>query len=108
MKIFYFLCLLITAFAQTTQDWQTELREIDQQITELKERQRLYKSQILRLEDNAERWQSDPGRLADARRAWQIADEKREKIVQAQDEIDALQARKEAILKEHPEYHSSS
>jgi len=81
------------------QTYQQELAEIDAAVKKLEEKKNRYRASAARHEDEALRWQFQPGMLVDARMAWAQADQDREKMEEIQKLIDALQKRKAQILK---------
>ncbi|HKZ00107.1 MAG TPA: hypothetical protein VJ112_02960, partial [Rhabdochlamydiaceae bacterium] len=81
------------------QPYQQELSEIDAAVKKLEEKKNRYRASAARHEDEALRWQFQPGMLVDARMAWAQADQDREKMEEIQKLIDALQKRKAQILK---------
>lgn len=110
---FTFFCLLATVFLicignplfsdeQGLPDWKTEIQEIDVQIQDLTELRNRYRASAARKEDEANRWQFKSGEFNETRRAWQGAEEDRKKAQLLQEEIDALEQKKQKILKLHP------
>jgi len=108
-KLFVFLLLSIHSLAFSNDfSPQQRLEQIDEQIEQLKEKQIKYKSKAVRYQDEADRWQFDPGLFNEARYARKQVEINRAKVNELQKQIDALNAEKEEILKEHPELDPSS
>lgn len=83
--------------------WQEELRSIDAQLKMLEDEKIRLKQSIARWDDAGNRWQFQQEMKQEAKRAFQKADSDRQQLQAVQQKIDALQDRKEEILKEHPE-----
>jgi hypothetical protein len=101
-----FLTLLPTGkksfFAfSTIPAWRQEIQNIEKQIQELTEMKRGYEARALRHEDQAQRLQFRQNEQLTVRKHWQLADENREIAKRIQLDIDQLEARKQAILREH-------
>ncbi len=82
-------------------NWQDEVKQIDQQIEDLKDLQDRYYSSARRGTNNAMRWQFQSENYLDARRTWEKVAQDKQKIKEIQDQIDDLKNRKQEILKEH-------
>lgn len=89
--------------AQETKDWQTELKEIDDEIDRAKDLKRRYESAAARYDDDGMRWQFQQDNKQEARRAFERAEQKRQAAQMLQARIDVLNARRAQILQEHPE-----
>jgi predicted ribosome quality control (RQC) complex YloA/Tae2 family protein len=89
----------------TQQNWQTELQQIDAEIRELQNEKNRFLSAARRYEHQGMRWQFQQSQTQEARRAFRMADIKREAANMVQARIDALNTRRAQILQEHPEAH---
>ncbi|NGX27356.1 MAG: hypothetical protein K940chlam6_01290 [Chlamydiae bacterium] len=81
--------------------WQDDVKQIDQQIEDLKDLQGKLRSSAQRNTNNAMRWQFQSENYLDARRAWDRVAADKQKIQELQDQIDDLNAKKQNILQEH-------
>lgn len=84
-------------------DWQEEIEQIDSETKQLKDLKGRYEASEARHNNNAMRWQFEQNMKQEARWAYQQAELDREMQKQIQARIDALDARRAEILKEHPE-----
>ena len=87
----------------STKDWKTELTEIDAELERMDEEQKRLKRSHARWEDDGSRWQFQQGMTQEAKRAFEKADADKLQMEKNQKYIDALNARRAKILKEHPE-----
>ncbi len=102
--ILLFFCLAGTSsslYAQEEPEWRVELNQIDAEIKDLTNEKNRYMAESRRYEDQGMRWQRD--QKQEAKRAFQMADTKKQAAQMLQTRIDALNARKTQILQEHPE-----
>jgi len=92
-------------FAQeeTQLDWRAELQQINAELKELRDEKNRYLAAARRYEDQGMRWQFQQNQKQEAKRAFEMADIKREAANRLQARIDVLNARKAQILQEHPE-----
>jgi hypothetical protein len=99
------LLFMEKSFAQeaSSEDWREELKQIDDEIERAEDLKSRYTAAARRAEDEGMRWQFMQNEKQEAKRAFQRADEKRQAAQMLQARIDALNARKAQILKEHPE-----
>lgn len=79
------------------------MQSIDKEIQELTEMKRGYEARALRHEDQAQRLQFRQNEHLEARKHLQLADANREIAKKIQQDIDDLQAKKQAILRKHGE-----
>lgn len=84
-------------------DWQTELKQIDEEIKHAEDLKNRYLAAANRAEDEGMRWQFQQHQKQEAKRAYKRAEDKRHAAQMMQARIDALKARKMQILQEHPE-----
>jgi hypothetical protein len=84
-------------------DWRTELQQIDAELKELQDEKNRYLAAARRYDDQGMRWQFQQNQKQEAKRAFHMADIKRQAADMLQARIDALNARKTQILQEHPE-----
>ena len=89
--------------AQEEPDWRVELQQIDAEIKELTNEKNRYLAQARRLDDQGMRWQFQQNQKQEAKRAFEMADTKKQAAEMLQARIDALNARKTQILQEHPD-----
>ncbi len=83
-------------------DWREELRQIDEEIKETQDVQTRYYAEARRAEAQGQRWQFTQDNKMDAKKAFQLADERKQAAQMLQGRIDALNARRAQILQEHP------
>lgn len=105
MKKIFFLPLTVfimlwVLFAYTEEKVNPQVLKIDKQIEELEDMKRGYEARALRHENQAERLQFDDKAVLETRRHIQIAEENRQKANFLQQEIDALKAQREKLIKE--------
>jgi hypothetical protein len=84
-------------------DWRVELRQIDQEMKRAENLRNRYLAAAARAEDEGMRWQFQQNQKQEARRAFERAEMKKQAAAMLQAQIDALKARKQQILQEHPE-----
>lgn len=84
-------------------DWRTELQQIDAELKELEDEKNRYLAAARRYEDQGMNWQFQQNQKQEAKRAFHMAEIKREAANMLQARIDALNVRKAQILQEHPE-----
>jgi hypothetical protein len=84
-------------------DWREELRQIDDEIKRARDLKDRYLAAARRAEDQGMRWQFMQNEKQEAKRAFQMAEDKKQAAEMLQARIDALNARKAQILQEHPE-----
>jgi hypothetical protein len=101
----YLLFFIVCVFGLHAQeeDWKTELQEINVELEELQDEKNRYLAAARRYEDQGLRWQFQQNQKQEAKRAFEMADTKRQAADMLQGRIDALNARKTQILQEHPE-----
>jgi hypothetical protein len=102
--VFFIVCVFGVAqvFAQE-EDWRTELQQIDVELKQLQDEKNRYLAAARRYEDQGLRWQFQQNQKQEAKRAFEMADIKKQAANMLQARIDALNARKSQILQEHPE-----
>ncbi len=93
--------ILATLLLTTSYTWQDQVKEIDQVIQELEGQKESYRRKAQKNTNNAMRWQFQRNNYMDARRAWDKVVESKQKMVEIQDQIDDLKARKKVIIKKH-------
>lgn len=76
-----------------------DIQEIDQRIQELRQDQVMHRSRALRFTDKANRWQFQSNLSLEAKRAYQMAEEEKIKIAEAELEIKLLEQRKLKLIK---------
>lgn len=91
----------ISSIKVVSEDWKTELSEIEQEMDKLKNQRNLYLAKATRLQNQGDRLQFEHNNLIDARRAWQQAQIHREIATRIQEEIDGLEKRKKGIMEAH-------
>lgn len=74
-----------------------QIEEIDRQISELEAKKRGYEARALRHENQVEWLQFDTEAVLETRRHLQLAEENREKARLVQEQIDALQEKKDLL-----------
>jgi hypothetical protein len=84
-------------------DPRLELEQIDASIKTLEDERDRFLAAAAREEDKGMRWQFMQDQKQEAKRAFQRADAKREAAGQVQTQIDALNARRVELLKDHPD-----
>jgi hypothetical protein len=89
-------------------DWQTELKQINDEIKRAEDLKKRYLAAAARADDEGMRWQFQQNQKQEAKRAFERADDKRQAAQMMQARIDALNARKMQILQEHPEANERS
>lgn len=118
MKIRHYLVILLVPIIVSTSsllwvpkliaqeeelDWRVELQQINAELKELNDERNRYLAAARRYEDQGMRWQFQQNEKQEAKRAFEMADTKRQAANMLQARIDALNARKTQILQEHPE-----
>jgi hypothetical protein len=98
-----FLATELFAQEEMSLDWRRELQQIDAELKELEDEKNRYLAAARRYDDQGMRWQFQQNQKQEARRAFEMADIKREAASMLQTRIDVLNARKMQILQEHPE-----
>jgi glutaredoxin 2 len=81
--------------------WQKEIKEVNQQIEELRRMKIGYEGKATQLENKAQTLQFMQGQLQDSKRLWNAAESNRQIAKKIQNDIDTLEAKKKAILQEH-------
>lgn len=81
--------------------WKEDVEDIDKEIDKLVNQRNLYLAKATRLQNQGDRLQFENNNLIDARRAWQQAQINREIATRIQEEIDALEERRQKILHKH-------
>lgn len=81
--------------------WKQEIMAIEQQIEELEELKRGYEARVLRHESQGQRLQFRSSEYLTAKRHWELADENRAIANRIQGDIDALQKRKQKIIRRY-------
>jgi len=104
----FFLVMAISVWAAESDtaapnDWRQEIEQIDKEIQELEEKKNLHEANADRLDAEGDRLQVYSDRLVDARMAWERARQQRQKMVEAQNQIDELKKEREMLLKHHGE-----
>ncbi len=94
---------VILAADEEIPDWGQEVQQIDRELEQLKDLKNRYKASAARHEDEAIRWQFEQNLKQESRRAYRQAELDREMEQQIQSRIDYLQAKREQIVKEHPD-----
>lgn len=93
---------MISAVQPEDETWKTEVSELDKEIDKLVNQRNLYLARATRLQNQGDRLQfENDDNLIDARRAWQQAQIHREIATRIQEQIDALEQRKQQILEAH-------
>ena len=98
-----FLTRPLNAQQEEVVDWREELRQIDDELKEAQDLRNRYLAEARRAEDQGMRWQFTQDQKMEAKRAFQIADAKKEAAQMLQARIDVLNARRTQILQEHPD-----
>lgn len=105
---FVFFAFFLLVFAKgkkgysaptTLTSWEQEVREIDEQIAELKEMKKGYVAKATKHETQAERLQFLQQELQTAKKHWLLAEENREIAKKIQKNIDQLEEKKRTLLK---------
>ncbi len=91
------------ALEEAAQDWRVELKQIDAELKSAEDLRNRYLADARRAEDQGMRWQFMQNQKQEAKRAFERAENKKQAAQMLQKRIDALNARKAEILKEHPE-----
>src|SRR3989338_846220 len=95
-----FLLLIASCFLAIAQ-WETDVKELDQAITQLSNMRDSELAKAARYQNQGDRLQFNTHDLIDARRYWNQADESRALAAEYQVEIDKLETKKAIILKQH-------
>lgn len=77
-----------------------QIQQIDQEIAELEDMKRGYEARAIRHENLGQMMQTDSEYTLETRRHYQIAEQNREIAAKIQVDIDQLQAKKQALLKQ--------
>ena len=86
---------------QGDKEWQRNVREIDELITEQANRRNLELAKAAQAQNLGDRLQFIRNNIVDARRAWNRADAHRERAAQLEEEIERLADMRDAILLKH-------
>ncbi|PCI95959.1 hypothetical protein COB11_00745 [Candidatus Aerophobetes bacterium] len=81
--------------------WKEDLDGLNEEIDKLVNQRNLYLAKATRLQNQGDRLQFENNNLIDARRAWQQAQINREIATRIQEEIDALEDRRQKVLQKH-------
>ncbi len=92
---------LLTSPLVDNMDWQIDVQEIDEEVSQLQDRRIKVLGKANLLEDKAIRWQFLPDQFNETRRAYEQADAYRQEAKAIDTQIDLLERRKQRILQQH-------
>lgn len=101
------IVLLAAAVAAPMSEEEKELQQIDAQIEKLTKERNEHALAAEKYQQQGDNWQYETNYIQDAYANWAKADAERRQMMEIQQQIDALQEKKQDILQFHPELGSS-